>query len=263
MDCLFITLRFITVPLLSLLLSLGLWIFFIKIKKNKSVLRNYINNRKDLYKTNERSLLERGLLYVIFKVLMYIDGFQNIIRLLYEEKLEPSKFKKWKASYSTSIEIIIFIYFIISFAAFCYGQRCEYYAGFFFWRVLTINFISLGMICEVNLPDLEQDVFSPNRTLFLTIANIIELTIGYSYLYFYSAACKSFDVDTFIATLKIFSTLGVDDIVINPTTHFQKFILIIQMFSFIILFLLFMTKMNEFQYIMDKKKKNARGNTDT
>jgi len=159
-------------------------------------------------------ILERLTLYIVYCIYLRIDFIYNIIKLTnpIKEKGDSQKKNRERADWKTDIYIIaVFLGGILAYK-FAEPQNifCDFIlCSFFIWRILTILFVKLNEILSHTIGGMH---YSFNRTFISFIINIIDVTIGYSFLY----SSYNFNVfpgrnmETILSTLRIFTDWSVD-----------------------------------------------------
>lgn len=194
-------------------------------------------------KGNFVSLGEYCFVFLINLPYNYLDFPLQLIRSFHEYKIEERRAKS-EFSMNSWIDVMVVASFSTSGFLLWFldqgnGYWLTFFAGYFVWRIVVITISKLRDITSINIA-------SRNRTIFIYLVNIADLVFCYSYLYLYfDAVDKStehFKLDAIVYALRIFTTQGVDDPTITRCAA-QDFLIISQMFVFIILFIMVVTNL--------------------
>lgn len=123
-------------------------------------------------------------------------------------------------------------------------------ASFFIWRILTILFIKLNEILSHKTGGM---YYSFNRSFINFMINLAEIVIAYSFLYttrHFHVFKEERSFATIFKTLKIFTDWTTDGI--GGLCTEQQFLVLSQIFVFIIMVTVFLTTMQNFNFLKSK-----------
>ncbi len=150
------------------------------------------------------------------------------------------------------------IWFLVCFfvSIVIYNLISPFYLPAYLWFIWRIAVISLSHFSTIIYSPLERDFkgvpppVSFNRTIYLTLTSIVELSLAFGFLYVtlglinnqYDQPCTS--LSPFITALGVFTTQGISDLIFNDLS--QKFLIVIQLLILIVTFLFFVANISHF-----------------
>lgn len=248
---------FLYILLINIIVSIIMTIYGLSkqtCKNKKNNYLKYIHQNYRVYRKTSDWIIERVSIYIVSYVCLYIDFLGNGFKLL---------FKSWdfnidsNRKYNRNIDFLIISYFLFEIFIFTrslyytYKNEFEMFScGFFLWRITTIIFYKLNDLLLFNYNFAK---YSYNRTLLIFIINYIEITVMFTFI-FSSPSIAVFprNSGTIFHTLHIYTNWSINNIdflCIN-----QKILIASQIFSFIILVLVFLTNLSNFSYLRGKKQ---------
>jgi hypothetical protein len=197
-------------------------------------------------------ILEKTILCIVYNIYLRIDFIYNIIKLTNAVKESGNSQKKNRERADLITDVYIIALFLGGIIVYKFVEPDDIYCDFilcsiFIWRIMTILFVKLNEILSHTIGGMH---YSFNRTFISFIINIIDVTIGYSYLYssYYFNVFPGRNMETIFGTLQIFTDWSVD----KSLCMGQSVLVLSQVFVFIILISVFLTTMPNLKYLRKK-----------
>lgn len=190
-------------------------------------------------------IIEKILLWFIYNIYLRIDIIYNVIACIYEKDSHNDKYMDFWIDFEVlcfSILGIIFYYNVNSNSLFETAV-----CSFFIWRILIILFIKLNEIFSFQFKGAKYGSF--NRSIIMFLINLTEIIIGYSFLYssyYFYVFREERNFETIFKTLNIFTDWTVDGI--SKFCLSQQFLVLSQIFIFIILITVFIQAISNFDF---------------
>lgn len=238
---------------------------------NVLLFTNHISKRKSIYLINHYQVICKfyhenndnyGFIVNLFLVLIYsindfFDSIYNAIKLFYKNS-NSEKTTCFTIRYKTAIELLSLSYLVMTFSFwFWNGNNCsEIIASFFLYRIFYILFFKIAEIVRIGRT--EKDIGNISnfiRTFLLSLFNFAEITIGFSFIYFYTEVLAENNIDSIFFTLNLFTSMG-----INNNIHIcaeQKYIILFQIIVFFIFLTVFITNITNLKYMKNNEKKES------
>ncbi len=200
-------------------------------------------------------LIEKIILWFVYNIYLRIDTINDFIRLanpVKENLTKPSKGKENCKRIDIIIDIYVPMLTILGIYLYVKIDRGNLFdiicCSFFIWRILTILFIKLNEILSHKIGGMH---YSFNRSFIYFITNIIDVTVGYSFLYssyYFNMIQERGTFKTIFATLKIFTEWFSE----KAYYPHQSLLVLSQVFVFIILISVFLTTLPNLNYLRKK-----------
>jgi|GEM_PF-6539695 len=252
-------LRLCSLVVANVLSNLVLFYFFLDATRaSQNVLEEHLRQRGEFWrksKTEFASYLDRrgqALFQWGSDLLSYP---LNLVRVFQQFNALTNR-EQSLYSLNSCIDLLVILSFVLSAIIFLVSdasREClwtELFAAYFVWHIISLFFLKLHDIFERLLA-------SFNRTIILSLFNVIDLVICYAYLYRYMGIIQpQMKLDALLSSFKMFTTQGVDN-AMRIASSWQKLLLISQLIMFIILFVVVIANIYNLKE-EDRKTKKRR-----
>lgn len=186
-----------------------------------------------------QGIIDRGGTIIINALYNYLDCFMHLIRCKIKYNFITKKEDQIKLNEAIDKEVIVC--FIMSFVPVIIFMICNkinsiiyVISGYYVWRMV---FIVVAKLRDISARFIE----SISRTIYIYILNVIEIILGFSFLYYVFDVSETMG-DAIILSLRIVTTQGIDSNMISCAT--QKILIGSQLFVFIVMFIFIITNLS-------------------
>jgi hypothetical protein len=224
----------------NILSNLVLFYFFLNTTRaSQNVLEEHLKRRRMFWhkrKTRFASYLDRRGRTLFQWGSDLLNYPLNLVRVF--QKFSSLR-NRAKSPYALNswIDSLVLLSFVLSATIFIISDASkewlwtELFASYFVWRIISLFFLKLHDIFE-------RLIASFNRTVILSLFNVVDLVICYAYLYLYLGIIQPpMKLDAFLFSFRVFTTQGVDN-GMRIACFSQKLLLISQLIVFIVLFMM-------------------------